>query len=141
MLASHSIVYAALYLLECFEHVTIFAQGSVGSSDKVLCLTSVETNIVGSILVVCWLVIRPVVINIGVLLIVVEQFVNATGQGQRLNIQIVGTKHANLSFQGDNQGVEFIESSTVLFPEEGSLEHVYHAIEFSHSQLVLSNVM
>ena len=80
-------------------------------------------------------------VGIGVLLVVVEPLYDASGQGQRLGIQVVRTEHPYLPLQGDDEGIELVEGSAILLPLERGIEKVYHAVELRHAFLMPSQVM
>ena len=78
------------------------------------------------------------IIGEGQLAVVVESFDDETGQRQRFGISAVRTELDNLPLQCQNQCVEFVKSSPVLFPIKIGIKLVDGAVEFRHSPFLRS---
>ncbi|MBR0036610.1 MAG: hypothetical protein IJP70_03095 [Bacteroidales bacterium] len=66
--------------------------------------------------------------------VVVEPVDDAAGQGHCLDVFLLVLEHADLSFQGDDRGVEPVELPVLAAVEDG-----YHAVESRHAPFSLSH--
>ena len=65
-------------------------------------------------------------------LIVVKTLDDATGQGKCLYVFLLAVEHVNLSFQGNDGGIEPVE-----LPVLAAVENGYHTVKPCHAPLAL----
>ena len=70
---------------------------------------------------------------VGMLLVVVQQFDDATGQRQRLFLAADRRKNTDLTLCGDDIGIEFVEAEWLQTADGGN-----HTVEFRQALLLLS---